>query len=258
MLEFFVAYIAIGFLIGALGTFIGIGGGVFLVPLILFLYPALPPSQVTAVSLFCVTLNAFSGSVIYAKNKQIHYLSGILFALASLPGVWLGVSLTTTIEREKFITFYAVLLFLLGSYLLLKKTKAASAEKAKFTLEKKAITKGGVTSFFVGIFSGFFGVGGGIIYVPFLHQALNFPVHLSAGTSHFILVITSVMAVVEHIYMGAPVLYEPFVIYLAIGIIIGAQLGGRMSKRAQGVTILRVLAIAILIMAVRMFFVSAK
>src|SRR5262249_60152351 len=56
--------------------------------------------------------------------------------------------------------------------------------------------KGVVVSFAVGVFSSLFGIGGGIIHVPFLIVALSLPVHVATATSHFVLSISSLVGAV--------------------------------------------------------------
>lgn len=249
-------FLFLGLLVGGLGTLIGVGGGFLLVPLLFFIHPTMPPSEVTAVSLFCVTLNAFSGSSQYALKRLIHYRSGIIFALASFPGAWIGVGLTHAFEREKFEFIYAVLLTLLGFYLLIKsKSQHGRQLVVPPHLSNSDYIKGGLASFGVGFIASFFGVGGGIIHVPFLHGVLGFPVHFATGTSQFILALTSLVAVLQHYFKGSLDLSPGFVAYLAIGMVVGAQISARFSKKINAVVIMRILAVAILMIAMRIFII---
>ncbi|MBD0278392.1 MAG: TSUP family transporter, partial [Flavisolibacter sp.] len=61
----------IGFLVGCIGTLIGAGGGFILVPVLLLLFPGLRAEAITSISLGVVFLNAFSGTVAYARMKRI-------------------------------------------------------------------------------------------------------------------------------------------------------------------------------------------
>lgn len=248
-------FIALGLAVGGLGTLIGVGGGFLLVPILLYLHPEMSAAQVTAISLFCVTLNAFSGASQYAIQKQIHYKSGIIFAMASLPGAWMGVGLTKLVPRENFELFYGGLLLIMGGYLLLKKKRVATtgAHRDLF-LTKKEYAVGTTSSFGVGFIASFFGVGGGIIHVPLLSQVLRFPVRSATATSQFILAITSLAAVIQHYIKGSLSISEPFVAYLGVGMILGAQIGGRLSKKINAEIILRVLAVTIVFVAIRTFY----
>ena len=75
-------------------------------------------------------------------------------------------------------------------------------------------------SFFTGIFSGLFGIGGGIIHVPLMYSVLGMPVHIATATSHFILAITSLFAVI--IFTGMHEIDLDFAIFIGVGAILGA------------------------------------
>src|SRR5438309_102653 len=112
--------VGLGFLVGTFGTLIGAGGGFILVPVLLFLYPSLPPEVVTSISLAVVFLNAASGSVAYARLKRIDYKSAIIFALATLPGSIIGALVTAHLPRHIFNIILGILLIAIGIYLLFR------------------------------------------------------------------------------------------------------------------------------------------
>src|SRR5499427_7857457 len=85
----------VGVLIGAFGTLIGAGGGFVLTPMLLLVYPHESPEIITSISLAVVFFNAFSGSVAYARMQRIDYKSGVLLALATLPGPVIGAQTPT-------------------------------------------------------------------------------------------------------------------------------------------------------------------
>ena len=80
----------VGVFIGAFGTLIGAGGGFVLTPILLLVYPHDNPEIITSISLAVVFFNAFSGSAAYARMQRIDYRSGVLFALATIPGAAVG------------------------------------------------------------------------------------------------------------------------------------------------------------------------
>jgi uncharacterized protein len=84
-MEHFLWLIALGFVLGAFGTLIGVGGGFVLAPVLLLLYPRAEPETLASISLAVVFLNAMSGSYAYARMKRIDYKAGLLFAAATIP-----------------------------------------------------------------------------------------------------------------------------------------------------------------------------
>ena len=82
-------------------------------------------------------------------------------------------------------------------------------------------------SILIGIFSGLFGIGGGIIHVPLMYSVLGIPVHIATATSHFILAITSFLGFI--VFVGLGYVDLDYAVLLGIGTIIGASLGALVS-----------------------------
>lgn len=267
----FLFLIPIGLLVGGFGTLIGAGGGFILVPVLLLLYPHEKPDVITGISLAVVFFNSLSGSISYARLKRIDYKSGIILAVATIPGSILGSLTTAYVPRKLFNGIFGVIMVILGIFLALKREKEKNGEKVE---KKNYITRtitdssgikyvysynpvvGIVLSIFVGFISSFLGIGGGIIHVPALVNLLNFPVHLATATSHFILVMMSLSGSLVHFFDGVltPGLFQ--IAALAIGVIFGAPIGAKLSSRLKGVFIIKSLAVALALAGVRIFLMS--
>ncbi|MBP1700797.1 MAG: sulfite exporter TauE/SafE family protein [Deltaproteobacteria bacterium] len=111
-------------------------------------------------------------------------------------------------------------------------------------------------SLFAGFVSSLLGIGGGIIHVPVLIHLLNFPVHIATATSHFVLVVMAFVGTCVHILMGAFSHGIRRTACLAVGVLIGAQLGAYLSNRVHGDWIVRGLAIALGFVGVRIFIMA--
>jgi len=265
--------ILIGFGVGTLGTLIGAGGGFILVPILIFTHPNLQPAVITAISMATVACNALSGTVAYARAGRIDYKAGLQFSFFTIPGSILGVIITRYISAYVFTIIFGSLLILLSLYLFFKKNgKEAPAQKA---IQQTGNTTthftdaagqtyyysynkylGWFISLLVGFISPLLGIGGGIIHVPALINWLRFPVHVATATSHFILAIMSVTSVIVHITEGNynnPYIIK-LVVYLAIGVIVGAQLGAFLSHKIKGNAIVKALAVSLALVGVRVLF----
>ena len=261
----------IGFLVGILGTMIGAGGGFILVPVLLLLFPDKTPEEITSISLAVVFFNAVSGTLAYHKMKRIDYRSGLLFAASTIPGSILGSIVVGYISRDIFNILFGSLLILLATYLIFKpenkKTKETSIP-ATHTICKITDSDckeyiygynrylGMLLSLVVGFVSSLLGIGGGIIHVPIMVQILNFPVHLATATSHFVLSIMSFTGSVVHFINGTLTESILQILILAAGAIIGAQIGARLSTRLHGNMIIRLLAVALALVGVRILFMA--
>lgn len=259
----------LGFLIGGFGTLIGAGGGFILVPILALLYPNMQPNLITSISLAIVFLNATSGSVAYSRMKRVDYKSAIAFGLATLPGSIIGAILTGYIPRHIFDLILGCVLIIIAIFLFINPTAGAYAgsNKGKITTHRDFTDKFGnhytysfnirtgiILSFFVGFLSSFLGIGGGIIHVPALISLLDFPAHVATATSHFVLAIMALSGTIVHLINGTLQHGIKTALYLGIGVITGAQLGAYFSNKVKPKGIVKALAVALLIVGVRLFF----
>jgi len=268
-----VILIIIGFLIGIFGTLIGAGGGFILVPILILSYPELKPETITAISIVIVAANAISGSIAYARSGRIDFRAGMLFALFTIPGSILGVLTTKFIPRTLFNILFGVLLVVLSAYLMLRHDKTIIPPRTDdnhkrwkhHTLtDATGITysytynqnRGILISLLVGYISPVLGIGGGIIHVPALIQWLQFPVYVATATSHFILAIMATVSMAVHGINGS--YNDPKVLHMVIGLVIGvipgAQIGAWLSHKIKSHTIIRVLALCLGLVGIRILF----
>jgi uncharacterized protein len=238
---------AIGFIVGTIGTLIGAGGGFLLVPILLLLDPHMTPDVVTGISLAVIFFNAASGSVAYARMGRIVYKAGIIFALAALPGAIIGVYTTSHIPRTVFNGIFGCLMIAASVYLMTT-SETKTAEKH---LENYNLGLGAGISVVIGFLSSVLGIGGGIIHVPALTRILNFPVHIATATSHFVLSITALAATIIHLMNGTLKGQLGTIFWISIGAIIGAQVGAKLSNQMKGTWIIRALAAGLGLIGIR-------
>ena len=268
---FFALLVGLGFLIGAYGTMVGIGGGVVLVPLLMLLYPTLPPALLTGISLAVVFLNALSGTVAYARQRRIDYRNGLLFALATVPATIAGVWVVRYVPINTFSLMFGLILFA-AAFVIFLRPQLEKPELTEFTHNKPGRRRCEITdsrgkkfiyatnrylgmflSVIVGFLAGLLGIGGGVIHMPLLVYVLGFPVHIATATSHFILVFTTLTGILTHLALGSSYLQNwPVIVFLALGVIPGAQLGARLGRRLHGLLVIRLLALALVILGVRL------
>jgi uncharacterized membrane protein YfcA len=74
---------------------------------------------------------------------------------------------------------------------------------------------------------------------------LGFPTHIAAATSHLILVFTGFSGTVSHAVSGAYAQNWQIVLWIALGVIPGAQLGAWLSPKLKGALLIRLLVLAL-------------
>ena len=257
---------AIGLLVGAYGTLIGAGGGFVLVPLLLLLYPHESPTRLTAVSLAVVLANSSSGSLSYYRLRLADYKSGVWLAIATVPGAILGAIVVARIPRTQFELIMGLTLLIAGIYLAVRpRGRFPLLSSAIFSVQRTITDSQGsihryrfnlglamAVSVVVGFVSSLLGIGGGIIHVPLLATFFNFPEHIATATSHFVLIFTSGAGTATHIFESNYSGTLGLTLSLAAGVLIGAPFGAMLSRRVTGGWIIRLLAIALGLVGLRL------
>ena len=262
--------VAFGLVVGAYGTMVGAGGGFLIVPVLLLVWH-LPPALAAGTSLAVVFLNAAAGSFSYARQGRVDYKSGILLALPTLPGSVAGAFVAERMSGRVFDVSFAVLLLAVAGLLLWKPVgRGETGEHHEISpnapwwrMSRTVIDKSGhefryqyniiwglLISFGVGFLSSILGIGGGIVHVPALIHLLGFPSHLAAATSHFILAISALVGAGTHVALGN-VLLVPAAL-MGVGVVIGAQIGAAFARKAKGTVTVRLLSVALIVVAVRL------
>ena len=257
----------IGLFIGAFGTLIGVAGGFILVPILLFLYPDESPAVITSITLTVAFFNALSGSVAYFRLKRIDFRSGLLFAITAVPGAIVGAYIINYLDRDIFQYVFGAVLLLVSLYLLIRPgVKLSGGFLIKWQTSRQITDGLGNThnysynlplgmfiAFFVGVLAGLLGIGGGIIHVPMMTQILGFPVHIATATSHFTVAVTTFSAIDTHLVDRTFITSDFGVaLVLSAGAVIGAQFGAHFSQRVSGLLIVRLLALGLAIVALRL------
>jgi uncharacterized protein len=262
--------VGLGVLVGAYGTLIGAGGGFVLVPVLLWLYPHDSPAQLTAISLAVVLANASSGSLSYFKLRRADYGSGWWLAAATIPGAVVGSIVISEVPRGTFEVIMGAALLVVGTYLTIRpQTRAPLLLNAPFVVQRTITDSAGrsyrysfnlglamLMSVGVGFVSSILGIGGGIIHVPVLVTFFSFPEHVATATSHFVLMFMSGVATGTHAFEGDYASTLAPTIALAIGVVVGAPVGAALSQRIHGRWIVRLLAVALGIVGVRLLIVA--
>ena len=240
--------ILLGFAAGIVGSMLGLGGGIIMVPVLTFL--GFSPTAAASNSLFAAFSNATASTISYSKQKRIEFQLGFKLGLLSIPGTVLGAIISTDVTPGFFKILFGLVLIASAAYIFLRK-KLQSKEKS---LSPQVIIFTISASFFAGIISAFFGIGGGIIFVPLMVVALGMTMKRAAPTSQLILLFSSFSGIVTHSILGHPDFLQAGL--LLIGSFFGGLLGARLSLDIQERYLQILIVVVILIVAAKLFFDS--
>ena len=240
--------IPLGFAAGILGSMIGLGGGIIVVPVLTFL--GFPPTVAASNSLFAALSNSIASTISYSRQKRIEYFLGLKLGLLAIPGTILGAIISTDIAPDIFKILFGFVLIASAVYIFLRK-QIESREKV---ISKQMILFAIASSFFAGIISSFFGIGGGIIFVPLMVVGMGMSMKKAAPTSQLILLFASLSGVIVHSILGHPDFLQAG--FLAIGSFFGGLVGAKLSLSIKERNLKILVSVVILIAAGKLFFDS--
>jgi uncharacterized membrane protein YfcA len=248
----------LGATIAGYGTLIGAGGGFLLVPVLLWLYPTMPTATVTSLSLAIVALNALSGSAAYARMHRIDYQAAAVLSVASVPATMIGAALTARVPRALFEPAFGAVLLALAAFLLWKPLSQRAAVRHEMgtavppTPAPGRLDIGLLLSAVVGFVAGLLGIGGSPLQVVVLTHVMHLPVHTAMPTSQFMVLLGATGGVLTHVATGHFEVSLVPVAFLGAGALLGAQIGAVLSGRLSGGGLVRLMALALLTIGVKL------
>lgn len=241
-------FLALGIFTGVIGALLGLGGGVIIVPFLVFI-AHYEPQIAIGTSMLVVLLNSWSGAVGYVRKKMACVDAAVKFSLATIPGAFVGSYIANYMQGKVFYGVFGV--FFLGlAFNMFRKSGKSGEENGVTEVPENYNWKLGVLcSVFVGFIASILGIGGGVIHVPFMIYVLHFPVKVAIATSTCILAISAVAGAVSHAYLG----HVAWLTGLAIGIgaAIGAQLGVKIAARMKSALLMKGTGVLVAITAVK-------
>ena len=268
-------YMVIGAVAGTLGSMVGLGGGIIMVPALTILLGVDIKNAISASLISLVATSVMSVSV-FAKKKVVHFKLGLILVSTTIVGSFVGSYIGVYLEPRILMILFASLMILASAMLfrnLKRRTVDVSYEPAEgegvesflyITGTFRSETSGGMEFFkvkrvplniilstFAGCISGLLGVGGGIIQVPMMHLVGGVPIKIASATSSFMIGFTGLAGAIVYF------IYDQFNLVmtsaLIIGIICGSYLGSKIALKVNSKFLIVVLLVILLYTSFRMF-----
>ncbi len=261
--------VTIGAATGLVGALLGLGGGVFLVPL-LTLALGVPIRLAIAASLVSVIATASASATVNLSRGLVNVRLGLALEVAtSFGGLAGGLAAAALSTRQLFVLF-AVTLAAMGVVM------AARAGRRNVIADLEVdpgrlggyLTEGGttyvyrakrmplamVTSLAAGAVSGLLGLGGGILKVPVLSSFCGIPIRIASATSTFMIGVTATAS--AFIYWSRGDIAMPLAAAVALGALPGSLIGVRLSDYVQARSLKLVMALVLVLVGLRMAMVQ--
>ena len=230
----FSLFLGLGLLSGFLSGLLGIGGGVVLLPSLLFLLPLMlkhvvTPFQATEISMIQVTFAALMGVFVHRPAAHVPIKRIVLWASSALGGGAVGGSLSYHFTERSIL-----LLFLIESLLALTllffrpKERPLESRTAGSVLEFPVL-------FLIGTTSGILGVGGGFLFYPVLTLLFGYPSIVAVGSSLAVMFPMAATASVFKVMASGSL--APHTVPVVCGALGGSLIGARFTKRLGAVRI---------------------
>ncbi|WP_246150008.1 sulfite exporter TauE/SafE family protein [Agromyces intestinalis] len=190
-----VRLVVVGLAGGFLSGLFGVGGGIIMVPLLVLL-AHLDQRRAAATSLAAILPASISGSIGYLAGGQVDWWSALFVAIGSIVGSQLGTWLLRRLPVAVLRWGFIALLVVIAVRLLF-----AVPDRDTGALEITPLIALGLIAFglFVGIASGLFGIGGGVLMVPVFISLFGMGDLLAKGTSLLVMIPTSISGTIANL-----------------------------------------------------------
>jgi len=253
-LEVLLVLLVAAFLAGFGGSFLGIGGGVFLIPF-MTLALGLEIRTAIATSLIGVIATSSGAASVYVRDHLTNLRLGMFLEVATTLGAISGAVLALLVDEQLlFLSFAAATLY---AGVIMIRTRETAKDRAYRSGEEDHLTKRlGLSSVYfdqedqgvyryrverpaagfgvsaaAGLFSGLLGVGGGFIKVPAMNVLMRIPMKAAVATSNFMIGVTA--AASAFLYYSRGLVEPSFASMVIVGVFTGTNLGTRFLVRTR-------------------------
>jgi len=242
--------VPLGFAAGVLGSILGLGGGIIVVPVLTFF--GYSPTLAASTSLFAAFSNAVASTISYTRQKRIQFSIGLKLGLLSIPGTILGAYISSEITPSLFKILFGLVLIVSAIYIFINR----KIESKQHNQSKQVMLFAVGASFFAGIISSLFGIGGGIVFVPLMVIVMGLSMKEAASTSQFILLFASAAGLAAHSALGHPDFIQALL--LAAGAFAGGFVGARLSVDIKEKRLKILVSIVMVAASIKLFIDSLE
>ena len=255
-LKIFVILGIVFFFIAVVFSMFGLGGGGLYVPILLAFTLSYPVSAGT--SLLLIVVGAISATVIYARSGLIDWRFVLAInPLSDLAAFFGGYFL---FSPRLLRTLFALVLIASGTFMFRVLSPAPGRPPRKgffiwnhqfddrtYSIPLPLIL---ISFMLAGFWSGALGIGGGVFKIPLMVIVCGFPLRIAIATSSLMIAMSSFWGMVGHLSVGTINLEVG--IPLAAIVLIGAQIGSRISIKTHQNRLKLGLAVILYLVALRM------
>lgn len=214
--------VLVGFVLGLVGG----GGSILAVPLMVYFVGLRNAHLAIGTSAFAVAVNAATGLLPHARAHTVKWRCAGMYAFAGVVGAYAGSTLGKAVDGQKLLFLFALLMVVVGVLMLRHRNVSGNPDiQCQIQNAPRVIAFGSLT----GLFSGFFGIGGGFLIVPGLMASTGMPMAYAVGSSLVAVTAFGLTTALNYAFSG---LVDWLLAACFIGGgIIGGFIGANFSKR---------------------------
>ncbi len=237
--------------IGTVASMLGLGGGVFMTPLLLLGGFVATQPEAAGTSIAAILFTGLSASIAYYRKRQIHVRIGLLFIPTALGGIFLGSYIIDRVNASWLtVAFGIFLLYPIVSMLMGRTPREAKPWMKAESTSLRLIVSAAALGLVAGTVTKLFGIGGGTVFVPSLVFFLGLDITAAVATSLFVMVPTTLLGTYTSWTQG--LLHIEWAVPLILGIVIGAQIGPHLGDRVPTKRLRQLFGLVLLYAAVNM------
>ena len=183
----------VGLIGGAFSGAFGVGGGIVMVPLMLWLL-GFDQRRAAATSLAAIVLSSISGSITYFATGHVDVVAGLIVGAGGIIGSLIGARLLRILPIVWLRWGFILLLVVIAVRMFL----AVPDRGGEFELSTWTIVALAASGLAMGIAAGLFGIGGGVLIVPLFIALFGVSDLLAKGTSLLAMIPTSVSGTIAN------------------------------------------------------------
>jgi len=258
----FLSCLLIGSLVGFLAGLLGIGGGLIIVPTLIYLLPIINiDSEVVmpialATSLASIIVTSSSAALIHHQHKNIPWpLAKVLMTFVAVGGL-IGAYLASILSAKTLTTFFASAVIVLAVYMLIS-TKSDN----KHTMPSHFILR--ILGMFTGVLASLMGIAGGVVLVPTLSY-FGLPMRQAISVATVCGVMVAVFGSIGYIISGwgqtnlppwsFGYVYLPALLGIVLSSSVFARYGVKLSSKVPVALLKKFFAAFLILVAMKMIF----
>lgn len=166
----------VGFVLGLVGG----GGSILAVPLMVYLVGVRSPHVAIGTSALAVAANAAMGLFSHARASNVKWRCASMYAAAGIAGAFAGSSVGKAFDGQKLLFLFAFVMIVVGVVMVRGRGRTGNPDAQCRRENAPKVIGYGIGT---GLFSGFFGIGGGFLIVPGLVASTGMPMLNAVGSS---------------------------------------------------------------------------